>query len=486
VASVLQFVDSISATPTVRLDLNSLGAAGLIVGVDGIDLSPPPLRRAVVNSFLVDGSLIPATAYDNRVIKLPLIFNNQVSTVDQVAAALQPLARELDRPNNFLRVQLTGQSAPVFFRTFSAPDYGWQMPRFLAQYGKAELSIPAEPFGYGLRQTLSPVTVNNDPAAVGNGCFWDVTGVQGDVETPAVLSFAGSLATVSGVSGQILSRQTMIGVRRRGTPSNAPFLLQAESMTQGSDTTVQANDVAMSGASNNYSRTTFAVFVAMVSRISKFNFPGSSSTDLRGTYRVIARYRKSVATDTITVQLRWGYPNGSGIVNDLATLPTDANATNIRYVDLGLVSFPLSPDPGYDGYSGVELPVNSNLFVSVEARRVAGTGTVDWDHLLFVPADDHLAVVAWPINFVTPDNVVIDGAANGGTVYGLISGAVAAMAPISMVGSFPMLSPSPATNRIVFVRDAGYTASATDGITGSTAITLSYWPRYLNVRPATT
>jgi hypothetical protein len=479
VVSTLQFVDSIGSSPNVRLDLNSLTSTGLIVGKDGIDLSPPPLRRAVVSTFLADGSIIPATAYDNRTLKLPLVLNSQIQTVDQVAAALQPLARELDRPSNFLRVQLTGQSAPVFFRTFSASDYSWQMPKFLAQYGKAELAIPAEPFGYGLRQTLSPVTVNNDPAAGSNGCFWDVTGVLGDVETPAVLSFAGNLAIVGG------GRQTMLGVRRRGVPSNAPFVFQAEAASSLFDTTLQANDAAMSGASNNYLRTAFASApTTLTVRWSKNPFPGSSSTDLRGTYRVLCRYRKSVATDSIDVQLWWGGPNAVGFHNDTVTLPTDTNATNIRYVDLGLVSFPMAPDPQYDGFSGVELPVNGQFFIAVQARRTAGTGTIDWDHLLFVPADDRLTLIGWPTNFTTPDTVVIDGAV--GTCYGLTSGAITAMPPASMVGAFPMLSPSPVTNRIFFVRDAGYTASATDAITGSTSITASYWPRYLNIRPATT
>jgi hypothetical protein len=487
VVNVVQFVDSISATPTVRLDLNALAAQGLIVGADGIDLSPPPLRRAVVSSFLADGSIIPASAYDNRVIKLPIVLSPSVTTVDQAATALQLLARELDRPTNILRVQLNGATSPVFFRTFSAPDYDWSMPRLLAVYGKAELEIPAEPFGYGLKQTLSPVTVNNDPAAGSNGCFWDVTGVMGDVETPAVISYVGNQAVVGAVTGQPSgyekSRQALFAVRRRGTPANFPFVLQAETMTVGTDTTVQTTDAAMSGATNNYTRTTFA-FTGLTTRLNKANFLGSASTDLRGIYRVLVRYRKSVAADTITMSLRWGFSGGTGIVNDTVTLPTDANATNIRYADLGLISLPLAPDPQYDGFSGVELLVSgASFFLAVSAGRPAGSGNLDIDHFLLIPADDHLAFVGWPINFVVPDTAVVDGAVQ--TVYGLTAGAVTAMAQSSMVGSFPMISPG-VTNRIFFVRDAAYTASATDAITNNTSITLSYWPRYLWVRPATT
>jgi hypothetical protein len=111
VAGVVQFVDRIDAAPTVRLDLNS-AASGLMVGVAGIDFSPPPVLRASAGTLLGDGERVPAWAYANRVLKVPVQVVSATATA--AAVALQSLARELARPTNVLRVRLDGMSAYTF------------------------------------------------------------------------------------------------------------------------------------------------------------------------------------------------------------------------------------------------------------------------------------------------------------------------------------------------------------------------------------
>jgi hypothetical protein len=165
VASTVQFVDDISASPTVRLDLSS-GAAGVMIARGGIDLSPPPMRRTVVTTPLIEGEPVTSSVPSNRVIKLPLQLTNTL-TKDQSATLLQNLGRELSRDRNFLKVQLAGMTSPVFFRTYAAPDYVLSMVRMLIQVGRVELEIPAEPYGYGPKVTLPAVTVSKDPAGAG-------------------------------------------------------------------------------------------------------------------------------------------------------------------------------------------------------------------------------------------------------------------------------------------------------------------------------
>lgn len=159
----MQFVDRIDPAPTVRLDLNSF-ASGLMVGVAGIDFSPPPVRRSAVGTLLGDGERIPAWAYGNRVLKIPV--QMVATTAAGVAGALQALARELTRPSNVLRVRLDGMTAYTFYRTLPAPDYTLAMLRLLAAANTtATLEIPAEPFGLGLPVVaVNAATVNNDPA----------------------------------------------------------------------------------------------------------------------------------------------------------------------------------------------------------------------------------------------------------------------------------------------------------------------------------
>lgn len=462
--ALFQFVDSISASPVVRLDLN---AGGLWIGDDGLDLSPAPLRRAVVSTLLADGDQIPATAWGNRVLKLPVQLVQ--ASVDSAATALQQLARELVRDRNILRVQLG--TVPYFFRTFSAPDYAWSMPKLLAQYGKAVLEIPAEPFAYGLKETLGQVTVNNDPAAVSNPMWWDITDVKGDVETPALLKF--------GSSGLISSNEpkSVLAIRRRGTPSNAPFLLQAESMTMGTDTSVQANDAVMSGAGGNYIRCTFATNATMARRASIIPFPAAAAVDNRGTYRVFVRTRRSDATSVIKMRLAWRAATGVA-TGDPVTTRAQVGRT---IYDLGLITFPAVPDPVFDGFSGVEMPPRG-VSVGLDIERTSGAGTIDVDYLLFVPADDAMAIVDWPDGGgLGGDEMVIDGANE--VVYGLEAGTNRILtmneAP-ALAGGFVKLSPG-VTNRMFFLKHVDDLGG--DTIAGTTTVTVSYWPRYLNVKP---
>ena len=465
-ATTWQFVDSIASSPTVRLDLNN--GSPFWVG-DGWDLSPAAVRRSLASSMLTDGDAVTAWSYTNRVLSIPLQLN--AAGVDAAALALHTLGVELSRDSNILRVQLG--SMPYFFRTFAAPDYTFTALKMMAEVGKATLKIPAEPFAYGLKETLTTAVVNNDPAAGSNGMFFEVTGIKGDVETPLFLSIpsAGMLPGGSSTTG----RTSCIAVRRRGTPSAAPFVVQAETASPlGTDTTLPGNDAVMSGAGSNYARCSFATVATLLERLSFTAIPVAASVDARGTYRVFIRVRKSVAGDTMAVQLRHD-GNGLTVLNSLVTLPS---TTNLVYIDLGLVTLPLGGGPITDGYSSVPLPVKG-LNVYVRAQRTSGSGNVDFDVLLFVPADDRLALVTWGLNS-GPDTFVLDSATPA--AYALGGSDVRNEPPMSIVGDAPMISPG-VTNRIVFIRNVNTNDTASDDKTGTHSITPYYWPRYLYIRP---
>src|SRR5688500_20269384 len=97
-----------------------------MLGVEGLDLTPPPLRRSSVSTMLRDGEHYPASAYANRVLKIPLVLTT--STDDAAAAAVRNLVEELDKPRNVLQVQIG--TTPVFFRTWRS-DMTLQMARNL-------------------------------------------------------------------------------------------------------------------------------------------------------------------------------------------------------------------------------------------------------------------------------------------------------------------------------------------------------------------
>jgi hypothetical protein len=462
----LDFVDSIAEEPTIRLSLAD--GPTWILNRQETDFSPPPLRQAVAQTLLADGGVVPASAYDFRRLRIGLYL--ETATADDTATALQALYRELDRPGNILR-WWEHTTNPVFFRTYRASASSVRrLGTADGRRKKIEIELRAEYAGYGLLETpVSGVTVSTDPAAGSNGCFVDVTGVKGDVESPAIIRWPSSAIADD--------QETIFATRRRGTPSSAPFFIQAEAMTQGTDTTTQPNSANFSGAGNNFSRTTFATNATMVSRLQVLTI-GTTGVDLRGIYRVFVRYDKSFAGDGINLQLVWGPDSFGTVFNDSVAT---ASTTSTTSANLGLISIPSGIDPVY-GPDGVELVVSNTCLLQLRAERTSGSGTIDFDFLMLVPADDRLGIVHWDDSSSSPtdhwmldaDGIVPHARDASGNVIGT------AAPPIT---SLPMLSPNQA-NRIYMLRSMR--PGDTWALTTMTPVSVSYYPRYLTVRPAST
>lgn len=470
-AWTLQFVDSIASSPTVRLDLNDGSPYGLLL--QGTSFGVPSLRLAQASTLLRDGSVFPAAAYGERTLLLRL--NLPESSRDNLATAMQELHRELDRPTNFLKWQQDGATAPVFFRTIRTPPDEWnEFPFTPTPYSEVTVPVLAEPFALGLRETLATATVSNNPAAASNGCFMDLGTIKGDVETPLIIK----TSTTNLVSSN--DNYSLFAIRRGGTPANAPFALQAEDMTLGTDTTLPGNDAAMSDSGSNYARCSFSTATAMTTRLSLFwQGPGAAaSVDHRGTYRVLARIRRSVSGDSVAVRLRWGGTSGV-YTNDTVTCPS---GTTISHIDLGLVSAPPGQDPVTDGLSGTELSVYG-VFLDVQAQRVSGSGNIDFDYLLLVPADDGLMIVDWGTtsgaNFYTVD------CSQQVTYQTITSGPVHGVNTAGVTGGYRLLASPGQNNRLYFVRQVR-AGAPTDTIGGTNDLDVSYFPRYLYLKPAST
>lgn len=472
--TVVQFVasipDSVEPNPAVLLDLT---ASPWSVVAEGTDFSPPPLRRAIIDAgVLRDGSEIPASAYDNRVVTLSLLVN--AASQNALATQLQALNRELNRARNLLKYQPDGASNPVFFRTFRSPDYTLDINRGTAGENNARLIVPiiAEPFAYGQRVDIQAVTVNNNPAAATNPMFWEVTGVIGDVPTPLYLFSESDLG----------SQKTVLAVRRHGVPADTISSRQCESFSAtGGDTSNPGGgpDAAMSGAgTNNFMRTTFATSQGLGPRLTgsladaTAGDPTPNAAYL-GIYRVFLRARKSVAGDVVTVKQLFG-----GFHGEVVTLPLIAGPF---WVDLGLIQFPPGSRARFEGYTGREW-APSLVDYRLYAGRSSGSGNLDWDALLFVPADEELVIVKWENPSNTMDSIW-DGPNDVAyprheTLSRLLIGDDAASGFTEISGKIPLLAPNQ-TNRIFFMESV----DAADLITRSSSMTVSYWPRWLYIRP---
>lgn len=446
------------------------------------DFGMPAVDRAVVSTLLVDGGQVPASAYGLRMLTLVCNINTPSENTD--AAELQKLFRELDRPYNYLRWQ-PDVSNPVFFRTFRsevAQVYWDQMLK------RVTASVLAEPFAYGLREDVAVGVVTNDPAAATRGGFFDVAGVKGDVATPLMIK-----DTTSG-----LHPFGVLASRSRGTPSDLVWFVQGENssgvLAYDFDTAVPAGgpDAAMSGTgTQNYARTTFSTVATMLARII-WQISLSTTTDaqkkaIRGTYRVFTIVRRSDNTSVMRVRIGWTpiWATGVTAYNPTVTLPL---TTARQVVDMGL--FGVGPNEELrPGRFGAEAPLLAQS-MRIEAERASGAGTLDWDLILLIPADESF-LTWWTKTNAGPASVdhLIDGATDA--IYVIEDGAdpFAGTADIQptmvaqLAGGFPMLKPS-VTNRI-------YTLTATDIVTPGVScavastytLTAHYFPRYLFVRP---
>jgi hypothetical protein len=456
-ANLLQFVDSIASAPTVRLDL----ADGAKWNIKDFDFSPPKLKRARIATLMHDGDAIPATAYANRMIGLELVL--KATTTDLLAAEFQKLNRELDRPNNILKWKSEGAGSglEVFFRTFRSPDYQLDRlpnsdPTAIRTY-VLKLKIEAEPFAYGLRETVTPTA----PTRAFANSFFDISAAQakGDVATPLWLKLTAGDA----------HNQTLLAVRRHGTPGL--YWAEGEAGVGLIVDTTSVADAPSSGGS--VARCTFATSTAMVARIliavAPFSGAGSTSVEYRGTYRIFLRARKGTGGDV--VQARWATV-GSGLVGPTVVIDTTA----YKLYDLGLFTLPLGSDPIVDGHSNTALAVES-IELDIQAQRVSGTGNLDMDAIIAIPADEELSITDFGTaaagqlpTFDGPNDVVY---------YQTAAGAIALVATLAKrTGDIAIVQPNQ-VNRYHIIDNL-----AAHSITGTIAVVWAYWPRFLDpVRP---
>lgn len=470
-ADQIGFVDTIASSPTVRLNLSD-GVTWRVL-LNETDLTPPALRRASYGNFISDGEIVTASTYGDRTLKLALVLTT--TTTNSTAQQLQFLARELNRTTNILRWWPDGATHPVFFETRrSDHDSIRQIISGANTAGTHSLrvSIRAKPFALGLRQTLSPQVVSNNPAT---GCYFDITAPLGDVDTPLYLSFNAADVIATG------RKQTVIAVRRRGTPGNMPWIVQAESMTLGTSTTLPGNDATASGSGSNYARST-ALTSSFSTRLSG-TFGATPGADVRGKYRIYARVRKTNGTGEVRARLAFTPDGTNEYIPDTVGVVLPAG-TQWRWADLGVIQLPMGDDPLTDGPGGAELSVRGYT-VRLQYSLTAGSSNLDTDCFVGMPADDRLTRVLWP-GVSGPTSLVLDSSGRP-AVYGV--GASGEMYSTQLRGldssPGPMVTPG-AFNRFWMLDDAGGSSSNGSVIANSVTVTPYYYPRYLTLRPSTT
>lgn len=468
---LLQIVSALDDDADVRLDLND----GDVWTCVDFSAPAPRLRRSMNANTMRDGINVSSSQYGERVISASLRVKS--STFEAATTEQQTLARELDRTDNWLKLQLTALDKPIFFRLFRS-DMSSIRKADAEDVYELTAEFLAQSFALGERETLGPFTVTNDPDAGSNGHYFDVTGVIGDVAVPMVL-----VDTASDQHFGILS------VRQHGTPGDlVVHAFQAEDASLSTDTTDPGGgpDAAMSGTgTNNFVTTDFGTTATMATRFTKaWSFSDAEGVAAPGTYRVLVVCRRSSATGVMRARTA-AVVAGAGFVysNPAVTIPA---TTNRQIVDLGLVSLE-PPTTNVGGYNSTSIPLSSAQ-VQIQAARDSGSASIDWDYVLLVPADESTLIYATAGN--NSDELVIDG--GNETVYRTENGVdpFASTSSIkgpatAIAGGFPVLAPNQ-TNRFFWVVYSDSSGVATISKADASSVTVHYWPQYLYVRPSAT
>lgn len=480
-ADLLQVVDAISASPTVLINLADKAA----LSFKNFTAHPPQLRRTTSSSSLGDGDLLMAASYADRELEFDL--NILTASNDTNATQLQNLARILGNGDAWIKFQKDGSTHPVFFRTKRADITSIQ--EFWTRPGTRiiHLSIPCEPFAYGLPETGS-FTIANDPTTGTNKMMYAFGGVIGDVSTPLHLTFP----TMQNAHRIHVASQAALD----GTTLTAPYYKSLSAATKdaspatGWTITDTADATMVSGTRrrltyNSIGGTPFMVPTAAT--VLTWDLPA-------GDYRAFARLGHN-GVDAVNLHFfnRAPLDGTTYTADEAAAVATyTPGVVGKDWVDFGVVAMPGDgprTDTAFDlaGSTGTSV---WNIGISSEITLL----TVDLDAVVLVPAGRPETVtrhgsVSFPAPF-TNKVVTLDGVNNRRFAAGeptSASGTTTMVAPDEIAGSLPIVVPS-ATNVLHFFANTtlGSVSRLMDDKATTTAITWKYYPRYIYDRPAST
>lgn len=493
---VFQFVNAISSTPTVLLDLD---VAPLSVQDSSVN-TPPPVRYSSLDRALVDGSNITRDQWEDREIRLEILVDD-VSAEAQ-ATVLQTLARIVARGGCWLKWQPPGMVKPVFFYT-KKPDLRVMEEILDATPDRSlRLEIPAEPFAFGLPETFE-ITFRNDPTTAGGGqaaMLATLPTIKGDVPTPLGLSFAtpeadhnafwASQAVMAGTAQVAAYWKSFAGETVNASPGTGVTI------TDAADTTMVA------GTRRRVARSS-----GSVTSINPAAGLLRSWTDLpAGDYRAFVRVFG--ADENTRLQLFNRIPDDIvGVLEDPAAdvqLDGSVQTPVIDWIDMGVVSMP---------FAG---PVADNTFGLAPAAtpapwalllEVTGNMSIDLDGILLVPAG-RPGIIArqgfvgfspfYDDKVATIDPLSDQWYALGESVY--TPGLTSPVPVVSIGGSAPVVVPGAVANQLLFMATTSTNAVSrrndddtpvyfdriSDDKARTTVVTCTYKPRYMQIRPDAT
>ncbi len=431
----LSFVTGPNATPTVTLALNPDDSN--YVDAENFSLGAPVFEAAPDSVGGVDGF---------RTVSFTVVVRGSWSVA---AAAMQNVARHLLQPRNWLMLSPSSPAKPMFLQTYRTQqealawddaDLGvWTLP----------VSLAADAYLLGDRVDLASHTVAN--AVSGTDMVQSVSGVKGDAPTPAVIWTPDVDA-----AEQVL----IVG------STTQPAVVEAESMTLAFGTSLVSADTTFSNSGG--------VVTSAGGNTTQVSAPLPSNVT-GGTYQLWLRLKKSSTSSVWS-----GSVSGiTGFANDVLNFPT-LGTTEFQMVNMGTVEIP-ERQVGYADPLAPALPT-----FTFSSTRTSGTGTLSVDYFVFIPVDDETTTAVVTVPSVTPTPPLVLDARQNQAYYAPSTGSpfiaaarASAIAGFTQDGALPSMVPG-VTNYLTYLRLGAVP------LTKTSVLNVSYWPRYLHLRPDAT
>jgi len=466
---LLQFVSAAASSATLRYDFNTKNASYRThpLGADGLDLGVP--------RFTGDPDSVGAEYGDRQMRFTQRVEGTKAQAMDRMSA----LARELLRADNWLKVQLDATTPAVYFRTYRT-EPGELSLEHIETANAWDITVPlvADGFAYGERVTLSPITINNDPAAGSNPCHAILPTILGDA--PAPLRIQANPSNPVYMNGY----RWMLAMHSAET-QQGPILWQiggTDGWTAGTDTSASTATNPTEHTGGTHRVVSFATDANLVTRIS-----GSApSAPPPGRYRILTRV---VRSDTSSVfSLRFGQAIGLGVYNYGPTVATarevSTAARHATWVDLGEHTFPF----GFTAPAGLEGVLGAPS-IALQLGRISGAGSANIDAILLQPiALGTTRESRTLFSEFAKAGIFVDGGTGNWdgdleTFWAYSQFGIAVAVVPELAGQFLRVTPG-VTNTLTLLQQVNGRMSifgddASDLLTATTEAALSYHPRWL-------
>lgn len=376
-----------------------------------------------------------------------------------VLAELATLSRLLLAAEAWLMVQMSPTSVPRWYHTWRSTPAALDPSNVILHNDNPQglwgiaMSVKADPWLYGERVTQPTVTVANNPTAATNPMSVVLPEIVGDAPAPLRIGVT--------PSGDTMSRQWLLGVTRALKLHDVGT---GDGLTTGAGTSAPVSDSSYAGGS--YRATSFTTTPGMADRLTCPDMLPS------GEWLILVRVAASgpsPGSAVFRIAVR-GLIHTNPVMTTV-TLP----ALTDQWVVVGRIR------------GGADVPADvdstpADEYMILAAERVSGAYDLRWDAIALVAVgtqdepDSATLLFDTPI-YPTGADFWWDGDQESYWAEGTTT--TYAVASRQQRGVYPTVSPG-ATNTFVLVPAiADPLQNVPDDITDSSAVTLSYLPRYV-------